>query len=443
MKILLNKIAANYFLHIIASMFFACGLVWFITHSNILWSVIFIIMLTLSLWTQWRLHRTHIRRLLFLLDAIENNDYSIHYPESDDNFTGQEVNRALNRIAKILYNVKIETAQQEKYYELILDCVNTGIIVINNEGAVYQKNNEALRLFGLEILTHIKQLAQIDNSLVELLGNCHSEDRLQFKINNERGTLNLSIRVSGITVRKEYLRIIAFNDINSELDEREIDSWIRLTRVLTHEIMNAVTPITSLSDTLLSLVNSHEQGKTERIRNGLQTINITGKGLLDFVESYRRFTRIPTPSPTLFYVKALIERMIELTRHQNPDIPIQFRITIVPDDLMLYADENLISQVLINILKNAVQAIFCNSKKDGIIMIHAYCNEVEDIFIEISNNGPLIPSEIRDHIFIPFFTTKENGSGIGLSISRQIMRISGGSLSLRSSKETTFILKFR
>ena len=211
----------------------------------------------------------------------------------------------------------------------------------------------------------------------------------------------------------------------------------------THEIMNAVTPITSLSDTLLSLVNSHEQGKTERIRNGLQTINITGKGLLDFVESYRRFTRIPTPSPTLFYVKALLERMIELTRHQNPDIPIQFRITIVPDDLMLYADENLISQVLINILKNAVQAIFCNSKKNGIITIHAYCNEVEDIFIEISNDGPLIPSEIRDHIFIPFFTTKENGSGIGLSISRQIMRISGGSLSLRSSKETTFILKFR
>ena len=252
------------------------------------------------------------------------------------------------------------------------------------------------------------------------------------------------------------MRILALNDINSELDEMEIDSWIRLTRVLTHEIMNAVTPITSLSDTLLAITTKHtedsqnQKGQTdayntkEEIRNGLQTISSTGKGLLAFVESYRKFTRIPTPEPSLFYVKSFIERMVELARHQYPDVRVEFLTNITPNDLILYADENLITQVVVNLLKNAMQALESDKtpdKKDR-ICIQAYCNEVEAIFIEISNTGPEIPQDIAEHLFIPFFTTKEKGSGIGLSISRQIMRLSGGSISLLPGKETTFVLKF-
>lgn len=206
--------------------------------------------------------------------------------------------------------------------------------------------------------------------------------------------------------------------------------------------MNAVTPITSLSDTLLGLTEA--QASKEEIRNGLQTISSTGKGLLSFVESYRKFTRIPTPEPSLFYVKSFIERMVELARHQYPDVRVTFHTDIAPSDLILYADENLVSQVVINLLKNAIQAIESdkNTDKEGHINIRAYCNEAEAILIEISNNGPAIPNDIAEHIFIPFFTTKEGGSGIGLSISRQIMRLSGGNLSLLPGKETTFILKF-
>lgn len=338
--------------------------------------------------------------------------------------------------------MKSETAQQEKYYELILDCVNTGILVLNDNGAVYQKNSEALRLLGLNVFTHVSQLNRVDPRLSSLLANCRPGDKLQMPFNNERGTVNMSVRVSDITVRKEHLRILALNDINNELDEKEIDSWIRLTRVLTHEIMNAVTPITSLSDTLLGLTEA--QASKEEIRNGLQTISSTGKGLLSFVESYRKFTRIPTPEPSLFYVKSFIERMVELARHQHPDVRVTFHTDIAPSDLILYADENLVSQVVINLLKNAIQAIESdiNTDKEGHINIRAYCNEAEAILIEISNNGPAIPNDIAEHIFIPFFTTKEGGSGIGLSISRQIMRLSGGNLSLLPGKETTFILKF-
>ncbi len=309
-------------------------------------------------------------------------------------------------------------------------------------------------MLGLDVFTHIKQLAAIDTRLMEILTQCRSGDKLQTRLSNERGTLNLSIRVSNITVRREHLRILALNDINNELDEKEIDSWIRLIRVLTHEIMNSVTPITSLSDTLLTLIQdseeqnikgehiSSEKETAEEIRNGLHTISATGKGLLSFVENYRRFTRIPTPEPSLFYVKGFIDRMVELARYQYPDSHITFRINITPDDLILYADANLISQVLINILKNAIQAIEAGKVHEGIITLRAYCNESEAVLIEVSNNGPAIPEEIAEHIFIPFFTTKEGGSGVGLSISRQIMRLSGGSLSLHPGKETMFVLKF-
>ena len=226
------------------------------------------------------------------------------------------------------------------------------------------------------------------------------------------------------------------------LERNEMEAWQKLIRVLTHEIMNAVTPITSLSDTLLGLTEA--QVSKEEIRNGLQTISSTGKGLLSFVESYRKFTRIPTPEPSLFYVKSFIERMVELARHQHPDVRVTFHTDIAPSDLILYADENLVSQVVINLLKNAMQAIESDkdTDKEGHINIRAYCNEAEAILIEISNNGPAIPNDIAEHIFIPFFTTKEGGSGIGLSISRQIMRLSGGNLSLLPGKETTFILKF-
>jgi len=220
--------------------------------------------------------------------------------------------------------------------------------------------------------------------------------------------------------------------------------------------MNSVTPITSLSETLLGLTtespepsdskgyNTESCNIKEEIRNGLQTISSTGKGLLAFVESYRKFTRIPTPEPSLFYVKGFIERMVGLSRHQHPGLQITFHTHIAPDDLILYADENLISQVVINLLKNAIQAIESDKMpdKEGRICIRAYCNEAEAILVEISNNGPAIPQDIAEHIFIPFFTTKEGGSGIGLSISRQIMRLSGGNISLLPGKETTFVLKF-
>lgn len=434
----LRQLTDRYWFRVLLTVMLCLSTVCLGVLQSYLWFGVSICLLILSIIWQIRLYRSHVKQVLFMIDALENNDNSFRFPVEKGSPVSKQINSALNRVGQILYNVKAQTAQQEKYYELILDFVSTGLIVLNDNGAVYQKNKEALRLLGLNVFTHVRQLSKVDAVLMEKVENCRAGDKLQVMFHNERGTINLSIRVSDINVHDEHLRILALNDINVELDEKEIDSWIRLTRVLTHEIMNSVTPITSLSDTLLSIVEDRD----EEISHGLQTISTTGKGLLSFVESYREFTRIPTPEPSLFYIKAFIERMIELARHQNPCEHITFRTEIVPADLILYADENLISQVVINLLKNAIQAI--GNQPDGKINIHAYCNEAEEVWIEIKNNGPVIPAEIAEHIFIPFFTTKEGGSGIGLSISRQIMRLSGGSLILlQDDKETRFILKFK
>lgn len=437
MKTHIRLLTERYWIRLGVSLCFAITAALFYSNRDFVWMILSLCFLIFSIWWQLSLYRIHTKRVLFMIDALENNDNAIHFPEEKTTPETRDINRALNRVGHILYNVKSETAQQEKYYELILDCINTGVLVLNDNGAIYQKNNEALRLLGLNVLTHIRQLSKVDVTLMQKVEFCRTGEKLQITFNNERGTVNLSIRVSDITIRKEHLRILALSDINSELDEKEIDSWIRLTRVLTHEIMNSVTPITSLSDTLLSLSDAHD----EEIRNGLQTISTTGKGLLAFVESYRRFTRIPTPEPSLFYVKAFIDRMVELARHQNTCENITFHTDISPADLIVYADENLISQVVINLLKNAIQAI--GTQAGGKIEISARCNDSEEVLIEIKNNGPVIPPEIADHIFIPFFTTKEGGSGIGLSISRQIMRLSGGSITLLPGKETKFVLKFK
>lgn len=386
------------------------------------------------------LFRRNAQKVAFMFDAIDNSDYAFKYATRGRSTNDKMVSESLNRITQILFQAKAEAIQKEKYYELIMNSVNTGIIVLDDKGNIFQTNNEALRLLGLTVFTHVKQLGRIDENVQNLLSTIRPGEKHQVSFANERGTVHLSLRVSEMSLQEKHVRIIAINDINSELDDKEIDSWIRLTRVLTHEIMNSVTPITSLSDTLLSL---HED-VNEDVRNGLEVISTTGKTLIAFVESYRKFTHIPTPQASLFYVSKFAERMIQLARHHNNYPNITIHIDIQPTDLIVYADENLITQVVLNLLKNAMQAIG-SGQPNGQIELKAYCNEEEAVLIEVSNNGPVIPQEEAEHIFVPFFTTKEGGSGIGLSISRQIMRLSGGSISLKSApaaRKTTFVLTF-
>lgn len=385
-------------------------------------------------------YRRNVKKVAFMFDAIDNSDYSFKYATENISKDDQLVNESLNRITHILWQARNEAQQREKYYELIINSVDTGIIVVDAKGNIYQTNNEALHLLGLSVFTHTMQLLRVDEGLRNLVQNIKPGEKRQISFPNERGIIHLSIRASATKLKGTNVRILAINDINSELDENELDSWIKLTRVLTHEIMNAVTPITSLTETMLTKIGDKEND----IRNGLNVIYKTGNGLIDFVENYRKFTHIPTPSPSLFYVKNFAQRMKELMESQIPSPNISITINVEPEDLIVFADENLITRVVLNLLKNAIQAIGTD-QSNGMIWIKAYCDSKESVYIDISNNGPLIPMEEIEHIFVPFFTTKTDGSGIGLSLAKQIMRLSGGNIILRSDTEkhqTTFSLMF-
>lgn len=405
-----------------------------------IWSLPIFILLLYCIRNMSLSDKRFAKRVAIMFDAIDNNDFTFHYPTEHRTTNDQMVNDALNHITKMLFQAKTDTIEREKYYELILNSINTGIIVIDDNGYVYQSNNEAMRLLGMSVFTHLQQLERVDSSLKTLIENIQPGSKQQISFTNELGSVHLSIRSSEMMLHNKHVRILAVNDIKSELDENEIDSWMRITRVLTHEIMNSVTPITSISDTLLSQHNHVD----DEMHKGLETISATGKSLIAFVESYRKFTHIPTPEPSLFYVKQFAERMVNLSRHHYEAPNIQFNIDVQPADLIVYADENLISQVMLNLLKNAIQAIGPD-QQNGCIVIRAFSNKEEAVIIEVSDNGPAIPPEEAEHIFIPFFTTKEGGSGIGLSVSRQIMRLSGGSITLKSSassNRTTFTLTF-
>lgn len=383
----------------------------------------------------YRHYRRNIKKVTFLFDAIDNGDFSFSFPTEKRFKEDNILHQSLNRIKLFLQHTREEQMDREKYYEQILNTVDTGILVVDSHDNILQHNQAALRLLDTDVLTHMNQV--------------------KGKLKDE----HLAKHETQAMLKDKHVRIIALSDVSHELSNQEVDSWIKLIRVLTHEIMNTITPVTSLSETLLTRVTEDKD-----LKQGLETIHKTGTELLAFVNNYRRFTHVPQPQPALFYVEPFLERMALLCNHE-------VEIEVSPKDLLVYADESLLSHVVTNLLKNAVEAFRekgklsaernkqdgneqgrnkqeCRSadlqsaaSKKAFIRLHAYANAQESIIIDVSNNAGLIPEDVASHIFIPFFTTKPEGSGIGLSLSRQIMRVSGGSLSLHQDKAqgiTTF-----
>ena len=369
----------------------------------------------------YRHYRRNIKKVTFLFDAIDNGDFSFNFPTEKRFKEDKILHQSLNRIKLFLQHTREEQMEREKYYEQILNAVDTGILVVDSHDNILQHNQAALQLLDTDVLTHMNQV--------------------KGKLKDE----HLAKHETQAMLKDKHVRIIALSDVSHELSNQEVDSWIKLIRVLTHEIMNTITPVTSLSETLLTRVTEDKY-----LKQGLETIHKTGTELLAFVNNYRRFTHVPQPQPALFYVEPFLERMALLCNHE-------VEISVSPKDLLVYADESLLSHVVTNLLKNAVEAFKekeredkqeCRSadlqsaaSKKAFIRLKAYANAQESIIIDVSNNAGLIPEDVASHIFIPFFTTKPEGSGIGLSLSRQIMRVSGGSLSLYQDKAqgiTTF-----
>ena len=390
------------------------------------------------------------RRIYYYFDAIRNEDSTLSFPQNTNSKIIQDLNKSMLKVNKQIQQIYLKNRQQEQYFQALLEHAATGMFTFNKKGFILHSNKLVKRLFDVDVLTHINQLKRFSPKLYQTVRDIQPSEQRLLTLQNKKGIIQLLIKSNSFTSDKEELMLLSVHDIKNELDEKELDSWRKLIRVMMHEIMNSITPITSLSESLAGYFYTdktikkpeeiNEQTIATTIR-GLEVIREQGKGLISFVESYRKLARLPKPEKKVFPLKFLVDHIQILSKSFEQNDHVTLSCDVIPPQLELFADEKQISQILINLVKNAFQALA--NTPDAQVKITAKTGENGRPEICVCDNGPGISENILDKIFIPFFTTKENGSGIGLSISRQIIQMHGGSLKITSTPgKTIAILNF-
>lgn len=382
------------------------------------------------------------RKVNYMLDALEDGETNFRFSERKS-----RLNKTLNRLNGIFKQERLAIREQEKFFGTLLDNVKTGIVVFDtSSGAITYSNSRALQILGLASLVNIKQLRIIDSNLAAAFiaeKEVSDPEKNKASFYNESSQKTIVMSKSSALVQGRDVRIVSFNDVTEELETNQEEAYSKLIRVLTHEIMNTVTPISSLSDALVSYLEPEDDELTperrKALRDGLDTIASSSRSLIQFVESYRNLTRVAPPVKSVFYVRDLASEVMELTSEQLASSGASLSFAERSDDVILFADRGQILQILINLVKNAVQA------KARTIKMEARIDSSDVTIIEVSNDGEPISPEAQKQMFVPFFTTKQEGTGIGLSLSRQIMRMHNGQIRLSSStpEKTVFVLMFR
>ena len=385
----------------------------------------------------------------FFLLGIENEDTTLKVPSKTGNKAIDDVYKGMDRLNELFKQTKLEINTQEQYYRSVINQSSTGLFSINDKGRVININPAAVKLTKLNDYHHINVLNAIDKALPDFIMQSIQNANLQSAIFENQYGQKLLFKLSEIQTKNEKIRLVAVSDITKELDNREVDAWIKLTRTLSHEIMNNIAPITTLSQVISGYFKrgnktiSIEEVEPKMITNtvkGLSVIEERGLGLINFVENYRKFTKLPEPKFKEVNLSSLIENslMVVSTFDESNTIKTEKNI---PKNIMFFTDEKLLSQVIINLLKNATEALILENIENPKMNIDLV-QTGSTVKIKISNNGPEIPPEIREQIFVPFYTTKEGGSGIGLSLSKQIMLKMAGDILLisKNDKLTTFVI---
>ena len=403
------------------------------------------------------------RELAGFLNSIKYDDFSHTYPTRGNGTSMDMLYKEFNKVMNKFREIRAEKEAHYQYLKTIVQHVGIGLVTFNKEGEIQIINTAAKRLFRINQIKNIKSLRLISEPLVESFFRLKTGGRDLIKIEHHGDNVQLAIYAIELTLRGEEFKLISVQNIQSELEEKEMEAWHRLIRVLTHEIMNSVTPIASLAATVegeleVQLTNDMDvnpihNDDIQDLHLAVSTIHKRSEGLIRFVSDFRNLTQIPTPKLDYVNVKDLIERILTLLKHEfeENDINISFQVT--PNDLTLNLDQELIEQVLINLIKNANQAMIGDDEDDEdhhesdnrerLLSVHAFQDE-KNTYIKISDTGQGIEEEALTKIFIPFYTTKKNGSGIGLALSRQIMRQHSGNITVKSElkKGTEFLLKF-
>ncbi len=391
------------------------------------------------------------KKINYFFESVKNEDHSLAFPGHGGDKTLSRLSNNLKKINDLIQNIHIENRRQEQYFGALIEHVGTGIMSCNKDGFVLHANSSLKKLLGMKQFTHIKQLEKIDPNLARTIYNTERQDEKLITINGKNGTITLLVKASTFKSKEQKITLISMQDIKKELDEKELDSWLKLIRVLTHEIMNSIAPVTSLSENLCShFIKQGEAISAEEVDakiidmtiRGLKVIREQGEGLTRFVESYRKLTRLPEPEKSVVKIYDLLEKTAMLCKSFLPCSDIEISVSTDNRGLEVNIDENQVSQVLINLLKNSAEAL--RDTPHPKISLHGRKNSRGQVEISVTDNGPGIPPELIDEIFVPFFTTHETGSGIGLSLSRQIMRLHNGSLKVSSvqNRETVFTMLF-
>jgi two-component system nitrogen regulation sensor histidine kinase NtrY len=424
------------------------GLGWALTSSRLHLSIILIIVVLILL---IQLHRTLSKtnqEILFFFKALKNDDTSINYTANRRNSLLDELSHHLNEINLNFRKMKVDQELREQYFNLILENLSGGLMVVTKTGHVHHINPQALTLFDIPKLTHIKALKEVHPELFGVVKDMRPGSKGELSVLNRNESLKkvLGLQCTGINLRGEDVLIITVQDLSVEMEQKEIEDWIRLIRIMSHEIMNSLAPITSISNTLKELWDEdklQDQGTNPKVSQtikGLDAIAEQSEGLTTFFESYRVLSRIPDPVKKEFLVCSMLEKLETLVAHMQKNQKIRFSFTCSDPSLKLHADEQMTTQVLLNLIQNASQALKGISEPN--IKIKAV-TEGKKVLISVIDNGEGIPPEIAEEIFLPFFTTRQKGTGVGLSYSRQIMKLNGGNIDFESRKgRTSFRLSF-
>lgn len=389
------------------------------------------------------------RKLTRFLESIKYSDFISGF--TSDNQLGKnfkELNEAFNEVLEAFRKARSEKEEHWQYLNTVVQQVRTGILSFDAEGEVQLINANAKKFMGVTTITNLEELIDINPRLYKAIYDTEPGKSTLYKGSSD---LLLTIQATEMRMRGDTVKLVTLQNIQTELQRQELEAWQNLTRVLRHEIMNSITPISSLTSTLreildhdLTRVNEHYELKNEGaedLREGLNTIESRSRGLIKFIDAYREYTSLPQPNFKVIKVKDLLSKVESLMRNEIRKTKVAFKVNMVEDFLTIEADEEMIEQVLINLVKNALEA--CQDTKDPKVELHAGHKD-ENVVIQVIDNGPGIIREALDKVFVPFFSTKTTGSGIGLSLSRQILQLHNGSLSVDSipNVKTVFTLKF-
>lgn len=385
------------------------------------------------------------RDLARFLSAIEHSDFSQTFIDTSLGSSFKNLYQSFNNVILKFQNTRNDKEEHLRYLETVMQHVGIGLISYNQSGDVQFINNSAKRLLKITHLNNISSLNKVSKTLTEKLFNLKAGDKETVKIIDENDFIQLIIYATEFKLRDQKYILVSLQNIQSELEEKEMEAWQQLIRVLTHEIMNSITPISSLSSTVQSILKNFSPDDRESlsdIDDAVNTIHKRSEGLIHFVNSYRNLTKIPKPNFQIFTIASLFERIEKLMGKELRDAGIKFNLSVTPLSLEITADPELIEQVIINLMINAKQSL--DSKDNGEINLTSCLDERGKILIRVTDNGPGIPEDVLEKIFIPFYSTKKNGSGIGLSLSRQILRAHGGNIRVASkpNEETIFTLRF-